>query len=127
MTKNHRRWTHKGQYSLIFNDVDKSKRHLYQNNSISRILRLGGEEIEETKIPSVVNKEGKSGGEEVLEEYGIIERHEVFARYHNSIVGHLSVERTLKAMSLGGHSWARMKQNVKNWIGECDMCQKIKY
>ena len=26
----------------IFNDVDKSKRHLYKNDSISRIFRLGG-------------------------------------------------------------------------------------
>jgi len=39
-----------------------------------------------------------------LEEHGIIERPEVSARYHNSIVGHLGVESTLKAMSLGGHS-----------------------
>jgi len=62
--------------TLIFNDVDKSKLHLYQNDSISRIFRFGGEGIEETKIPGVVNKEGISGGEEELLEYGIIERHE---------------------------------------------------
>ena len=76
--------------------MDKSKRHLYQNDSISRIFRLGGEWIEETEIPGVVNEEGESGGEEDLDEYGIIERHEVFARYHNSIMGHLGVERTLR-------------------------------
>ena len=60
---------------------------------------------------------GESGGEEDLDEYGIIERHKVFARYHNSIVGHLGVEHTLNAMSLGGHSWVGMRQNVKkmNW------------
>ena len=104
--------------TLIFNDVNKSKRLLYQNDSISRIFWLGGEGIEETEIPGVRNEEGESGGEEELKEYGIIERHEVFARYHNSIVGHLGVERTLKAMSLGGHSWAGMRQNVKKWIGE---------
>ena len=44
-----------------------SKRHLYQNDSISRIFRLGGEGIEETEIPGVVNEEGESGGEEDLE------------------------------------------------------------
>ena len=71
--------------------------------------------------------EGDSGGEQELEEYGIIERHGVFARYHNSIVGHLGVERTSKAMFLGGHSWAGMRQNVKTWIGECGICHKIKY
>ena len=62
-----------------------------------------------------MNEEDRSGGEEELDQYGIIERHEVFARYHDSIVGHLGVERTLKAMSLGGHSWAWMCQNVANW------------
>ena len=49
---------------------------------------------------------------EELEEYGIIDRHEVFARYHNSIVRHFGVERTLNAMSLGGHSWAGMRQKL---------------
>ena len=48
-----------------------------------------------------------------LEKYGIIERHEVFARYHNFIMGHLVVVRTLKTMSLGGHSWARMRKTFK--------------
>ena len=42
--------------TLIYNDVDKSKRHLYQNDSISRISRLGGEGIEENKFPGVVNE-----------------------------------------------------------------------
>ena len=87
-------------------------RYLYQNDSISRIFLSGGIGITETEIPGVVNKEGKSGGEEDLKEYGIksmIKRHEVFARYHNSIVGYLGVERTSKAMSLGGHSWAGMR------------------
>ena len=55
--------------------------------------------IDEIEIPEVVNEEGESGGEEELEEYSIIEKDEVFARYHNSIVEHLGVERTLKAMS----------------------------
>jgi hypothetical protein len=104
--------------------LDKCKRHLYRDDSISRIFRLGGEG---TEFPAILNEEDEFGGEEKLDEYGIIERHEVFARYHNSIVGHLGVERTLKAMSLGGHSWAGMRQNVKKWIGECGICQKIKY
>ena len=58
---------------------------------VSRVFRLGGEGIEETEFPAVLNEEDESGGEEALDEYGIIERHEVFARYHNSIVGHLGV------------------------------------
>jgi len=58
--------------TLIFNDVDKSKLHLYQNDIMTRIFRLGVEGIEEPEIPGVVNEVGESGGEE---KYGIIERH----------------------------------------------------
>ena len=69
--------------TLIFNDLDKSKRHLYRDDSISRIFRLGGKGIEEIKFPAEVNEEGESDCEEDLDDYGIIiERHEVFARYH---------------------------------------------
>jgi len=53
----------------------------------------------------------------------------IFARYHNSIVGHLGAKRTSKALSLGGHGWAGMHQNVTRMISKCSMCieQKIKY
>ena len=56
-----------------------------------------------------------------------MEKHGVFSRYHNSIVGHLGVERTLNAMSVGGHAWVGMRKNVSQWICECGICQKIKY
>ena len=59
------------------------------------------------------------GGKEDYEEYGNVEMHEVFSRYHNSIVGHLDVDRTLKAMSLGGYAWVEMRKNVSQWIDEC--------
>jgi hypothetical protein len=74
--------------TLVFNQLDKCKRHLYRNDSISRIFRLGGEGIEETEFPAEVNEEGESGGKEDLDEYRIMnQRREVMARYHNSIVG----------------------------------------
>ena len=41
--------------------------HLYQNDTISRIFRLGGEGIEQTEFPAEVNEEGESGGEEDLD------------------------------------------------------------
>jgi len=55
--------------TLIFNGVDKSKRRLYQNGSISRIFRLVAKGIEKTEVPRVVNEEGESGGEEEFEEW----------------------------------------------------------
>jgi hypothetical protein len=56
-----------------------------------------------------------------------MENHEVFSRYHNSIVGHLGVVHTLKAMSLKGYAWAVMRKIVFQWIGECGIGQNIKY
>ena len=72
--------------------------------------------MEVTDDPGEIEEEGQVGGDEYFEEYGIVERHEVFSRYHNSIVGHHGVERTLKAMSLGGHAWAGMRRNVSERI-----------
>jgi len=71
--------------------------NLHQNNSILLIFR------KEKGLKKPKSHEEDDSGEEELDEYCITERHEVFARYHNSIVGHLDVEHTLmKAMSLGG-------------------------
>ena len=47
---------------------------------VSRIFRLEGERVEETEFPAELNEEDESGGEEELDQYGIIERQEVFAR-----------------------------------------------
>ena len=91
------------------------------------IFRLEEEGLEQTEYPGEIEEEGHIGGEEYFEEYGIVERHEVFSRYHNSTVGHYGVERTLKAMSLRGHVWDGMRRNVSKWISECSICQKIKF
>ena len=76
----------------------KHKRHLFVDDSIQRIFRLGEEGLEETEFPGEIEEEGDIAAKEDFEEYGNVEKHEVFSRYHNSIVGHLGVERTLKAM-----------------------------
>jgi predicted class III extradiol MEMO1 family dioxygenase len=39
-----------------------------------------------------------------LEQKDLSERFEIFAKYHNSIVGHFGIGNTLKAMSLGGNN-----------------------
>jgi hypothetical protein len=100
---------------------------MFKIDSTERIFRLGEEGLDQTEYPGQIEEEDQVDGEEHFEEYGIVERHEVFSRYHNSIVGHHGVERTLKAMSLGDHAWAGMRQNVSNWIDECSICQKIKF
>jgi len=92
-----------------------------------RTFRFGEEELEQTEYPGEIKEEGQVGGDEYFEEYGIVERHEVFSKYQNSIVGHHGMEHTLKAMSLGDLAWAGMRRNVSSWIGECSIWQKIKF
>ena len=71
---------------------------------------------------------GQVGDDEYFEEYGIVERLEVFSKYHNLIVGNHDMERTLKDISLGGHVWAGlMCGNVSGWISECFICYNIKF
>ena len=60
--------------------------------------------MEDTEDPGEIEVEGQVDSDEYFEEYGVVKRYEVFSRYHNSIVGHHGVERTLKAMSLGDHA-----------------------
>ena len=83
--------------TIRFDNMDKLKRHLYQKYRISRIFRLT---IEDNKFPRIVKEEDESVGEEDLGVYGISERHEVFARYHNYIVGHLGAQEVILAPPL---------------------------
>ena len=46
---------------------------------------------------------------------------------NNSVVGHLGVDRTYKALKLRGHNWMGMKEDLKNYTSECIICQKIKW
>ena len=78
-------------------EIPNHKRHLFVDDSIQRIWQEGLEYFQE---------EGKSGGEEDYDDCGIVEMHEMFSSYHNSIVGHLGLEHTSKAMSLGSYAWA---------------------
>jgi Integrase zinc binding domain len=62
---------------------------------------------------------------ERLEPVGPVESHAIFAKFHNSSVGHFGVENTLKAMAAMaamaamGHDWRGMRKDVRNWISEC--------
>jgi len=51
----------------------------------------------------------------------------IFEKFHNSVVNHLECDRTFKALKLSGQNWVGMKEELKNYIGECTICQKIKW
>ena len=112
--------------SLSSVEIPKLKRHLFVEDCIPRIFRLGGEGFMIAEQPGMI----EGNDEEVslwLQDFGEAGKRGIFVRYHNSIVGHLGAVRTLKALSLGGHGWARMRRNVTQMISECSICQKIKY
>ena len=61
-------------------------------------LLLEAEVLEDMEFE---DEEGNLGLEDIF----------IVARYHNSIVGHLGVERTLKALSLRGHGLLGMRDD----------------
>jgi hypothetical protein len=111
-------------HRLQFAEIPASKRYLYEDDTIERVFRLTGESVPIGQEGSV---EESDEDYEDLAPVGHIERHTLFRKYHNSMIGHFGVERTLKAMSKAGVEWRGMRQDVKSWIAECGVCQKIKH
>ena len=52
---------------------------------------------------------------------------EVFEKFHKLVVGHLECDLTYKALKFSGHNWMGMKDQLKKYIYECTICQKIKW
>ncbi len=51
---------------------------------------------------------------------------ELIGAVHNSIVGHLGVERTFEKLVAQGHAWKYMREHVKYFIRNCcPLCQKM--
>ena len=46
---------------------------------------------------------------------------------HNDVVGHSGYERTVQRLLSDQKSWRYMRQHVKLFIEQCDMCQKLSY
>ena len=91
--------------SLSSVEIPKLKCHMFVEDRITRNLRLAGEGMMVAEIPGDIefeDEEGALGLKDIVE----VEKHGIFARYHNSIVSHFGAERTLKALSLSGHGWA---------------------
>jgi len=44
--------------------------------------------------------------------------------FHNSVVGHMGVERTISLLKENGHDWPGMRQHVMSMIRRCPCCQK---
>ena len=55
------------------------------------------------------------------------EQHKTIGRFHNSVVGHHGVERTMKKMQTGGHPWSHLRGLVRSFLRLCPCCQKMSY
>ena len=47
------------------------------------------------------------------------------ATVHNSIIGHLGVERMIAKLKANGMSWRKMRMDCKKFIFQCAACQKM--
>ena len=92
----------------------ESKRHMFKNDSVELIFRLGGEHLLDAEQEGYVEDEDEDEVNEVLEDKDFNERFEVFSKYHNSIVGHFVVGNTLKTMSLWGDNGRSCKKTLSN-------------
>ena len=46
---------------------------------------------------------------------------------HNEVEGHHGVENTLRKLKAKGKKWKYMRSHVKQFVKECDLCQKFDY
>ena len=52
-------------------------------------------------------------------------KHALISKFHNPLVGHLGEERTCDAMTRAGHKYHGMRRDVRTFIKQCDLCQKL--
>ena len=53
------------------------------------------------------------------------DKYDILATYHNSIVGHLGLERFVMKLKDAGHGWTYMRLHAKTFIHMCPCCQKM--
>jgi hypothetical protein len=61
------------------------------------------------------------------EQYLNNKRYDIILMFHNEFVGHGGVERTMKLLRRQGNNWERMRHDVRQFIGECPLCQKMNH
>jgi hypothetical protein len=51
-------------------------------------------------------------------------KHGIIRSFHNEVIGHMGVDRTLNLLIDNGHSWPDIRKHVENFIKHCPCCQK---
>ena len=88
------------------------------------------EEDVEDENPADIGEEGNdvvaSRVQDEDSEVSFQEKQAIFEKMHNS-ARHLGVDRSYKAFKLREYNWMGMREDLKTYISECIICQKIKW
>jgi hypothetical protein len=68
-------------------------------------------------------KTGKSWGKFEIPD----KEYEKITEFHNSIIGHHGVNDTLHMLAKKGWKWPNMREHVRRFVKECDLCQKASF
>jgi len=109
---------------------EKTKiKYFFKEDSTQRIFRTEEEKVEDAN-PGDRDEEGNeivaSRVQDDDSEVSLQGKEAIFEQSPNSVIGHLGVDRTYKALKLRGHYWKEMREDLKTYISERIICQKIK-
>jgi hypothetical protein len=112
-------------FHVDYEKLPQKIKYCFKEDSTQRIFRIEEEEVEDA-YPGDSDEEGNeivpSRVQEADSEVSSQEKQVVFEKFHNSVIGHLGVDRTYKALKLRGHNWKGMRQDLKTYISECIIC-----
>ena len=54
------------------------------------------------------------------------EHYTLISHVHNSTVGHFGVDKTLEALIKDNKKWPRMRKDIRQFIHQCPLCQKLR-
>ena len=121
------RWTHKG---LSHGFEESMVRYYFKDDSTQRIFCMDESEIEFQDTGSSDSKDDEQERLKAQDEDSEVRLQNgsvVFEKFHNSVVVHLGCDRAYKALKLSGHNWVGMKKELKSYIAEYAIRQKIKW
>ena len=50
---------------------------------------------------------------------------DVIGRFHNPLVGHFKLDKTMKLLKRNGYNWEEMEMDVEAFLASCAQCQKL--
>jgi len=117
-------------FHVDYEKLPEKIKYCFKEDSTQRIFRMEEKEVEDAN-PGDSDEEGNeivaSRVQDDDSEVSLEEKQAIFEQSQNSVIGHLGVYRTYKALKLRGHNWKGMREDLKNYISGRIICQKIKW